>query len=329
MDEKLSQNQIDELLRAFSSGETSEIKQEPASVVREYDFRTPQKFSKDQLRSLEMMFDSFCRQLSSFLSGYLRTQVEINVASAEQVIFKEFTNTLGNPVIMGIVDFSPFKGSIFVELSCHTGYAIIDRVLGGPGHSLKRIRDFSEIEQILLERILNQTVGFLVEPWHNVETITPKLERLETNPQFAQVIAPNETTALVTLEIKIGGAQGFLNFVIPHMVIESHMDKLNSKHWFLQARNEENDSGYAEALEERLQKTNIPVKAIIGKTRITVGEFASLRPGDIITLDSFVDSDLIITIGDLYKFKGKPGVSRGKNAVRITSLIDEEELTGG
>ena len=332
MDEKLSQSQIDELLRAFSSGDPADAIQaapEPTKAAKEYDFRTPQKFSKEQLRSIELLYDTFARNLSNHLTGYLRVPTEISVASAEQVIFKEFSNTLVNPVIMSMINFHPLRGSIIMELSAHIGFAMIDRILGGPGMSIKKIREFSEIEVILLERLVNHMIGYLQEPWRNVVEITPRLERIETNAQFAQVIAPNETTALVTLEIKVGGLQGFLNFVIPHLVIEGYMANLNTRLWFTQRVADDDGEDYAGNLEEKLEKTVMPVKAIIGKTRITVGEFAALRVGDFITLDSYVDSDLIVSVGDLYKFKAKPGVSRGKNAIKITSLINEEELTGG
>jgi len=332
LDEKLSQSQIDELLKAFSSpggSETIQAVPEPTQIAKEYDFRNPQKFSKEQLRSIELIFDTFARNLSSYLTGYLRVPTEIAVASAEQVIFKEFSNTLVNPVIMSMVNFHPLRGTIIMELSAHIGFAMIDRILGGPGMSIKKIRDFSEIEVILLERLVNHTLGFLVEPWKNVVEITPRLEHIETNSQFAQVIAPNETTALVTLEIRVGGLQGFLNFVIPHLVIEAYMDRLNTRLWFMQNLHDDDVEDYAGNLEEKLERTIMPIRAIIGKTRITVGEFASLRVGDFITLDSYVDSDLIVTVGDQYKFKAKPGVSRGKNAIKITSLINEEELTGG
>jgi flagellar motor switch protein FliM len=330
MDEKLSQSQIDELLKAFSSGGdvAAAAVAEPVVAVKEYDFRNPQKFSKEQLRSLEMIFDNFCRVLSSFLTGYLRVSTELSVASAEQVIFKEFANTLANPIILAMVDFPPFKGSIIVELSAHIGYAIIDRILGGPGQTLKKIREFSQIEAILLERVLAQTLTYLIEPWHNVAEVNPRLDRIETNSQFAQVIAPNETTALVTLEIKLGGLQGFFNFVIPHMVIEPYMERLNTRHWFMQ-KVSDTDGDYAAVLEDKLEKTVVPVKALVGKTRITVQDFMGLGVGDIIKLDSFVDSDVIVTVGDLYKYKAKPGISRGKNAVKITSLIDKEELSNG
>jgi flagellar motor switch protein FliM len=330
MDEKLSQSQIDELLKAFAGGGDAAVAAvaEPVVSVKDYDFKNPQKFSKEQLRSLEMIFDNFCRTLSSFLTGYLRVSTELNVASAEQVIFKEFANALDNPIILAIVAFPPFKGSIIVQLSADIGYAIIDRILGGPGQRLKKIREFSQIESILLERVIRQTLTYLIEPWQNVADVRPDLERIETNSQFAQVIAPNETTALVALTIKIGGLEGLFNFVIPHMVIEPYMDRLNTRHWFMQKVSDV-EGDYAGTLEDRLEKTIVPVKAIVGKTRITVQEFAGLNVGDIIKLDSFVDADMIVTVGDLYKYKAKPGVSRGKNAVKITSLIDKEELSNG
>lgn len=332
MDEKLSQSQIDELLKAFSSGgvDIEQPAADAAKSVKGYDFRDPKKFSKEQLRSIELIFDGFARNLSSYLTGYLRVPTEINVSNAEQVIFKEFSNTLVNPVIMSMVNFGKnLRGTIVMELSAHVGFAMIDRILGGPGLALKRNREFTEIEVILLERIVNHTLGFLVEPWRNVVEIDPKLERIETNSQFAQVVAPNETTALVTLDIKVGELRGFMNFVIPHMVIETHMEKLNTRLWFMQKMQDDESANYTANLEDRLEKSMIPVKAIVGKTRITVGEFASLRVGDYLTLDSYVDSDMIITVGDLYKFKAKPGVSRGKNAIKITALLNEEELSSG
>jgi len=324
MGEILSQSEIDELLKSLASGGTAPTAIDtPKRAARDYDFMRPSKFSKEQLRSLEMIFDNYARVLSSFLTAFLRTTTHVEVSSAEQATYSEFNNALTNPVILSILEFTPLKGSVVLELSANLGYSIIDRILGGPGNTIAKMRDFSEIEKILLERVITQMISFLSEPWANVGAFKPRLERLETNLQFAQIIAPNEMTALVTLSIKIGSVEGFLNICIPHITIEPVMERLNTKLWF-STKNDEPDTSYAEDLEAQLERTKINIAAIIGRTRITVNDFVQLQPGDIIPLDSYINSDLQIMVGNLLKFHAKPGISRGKNAIQITSLVERE-----
>lgn len=326
----LSQAEIDALLAQLSSGDEDVIITPAASTkeARNYDFANPRKFNKEQLRTLENIFDIYARAVSSFLTGYLRTASHLEVASAEQILYRDFNLTLVNPVILSMVELTPLKGTTVVELSNNIGYAIIDRILGGPGLGLKKLRDFSEIEKILLERFMLQLLGFLPEPWENVLTIRPKLEKIETNSQFAQIISPNEMVALVVLNIKIGSAEGMLSFCLPHLVMEPIMEKLYTKFWYLQ-REEENKEAYRSKIEVELEKAMVPVSAVMGKTNIMVSEFVNLQVGDIIKLDSYTNSDVNVMIGNLTKFHAKPGISRGKNAIQITSLIEKEEKANG
>lgn len=324
MGEILSQSEIDDLLKSLSSGDPVINEEDEKKEAKSYNFARPSKFSKEQLRSLEIVFDNYSRMMSSFLTGYLRTTVNVELANAEQVTYSEFNNLLLNPVILSIVDFSPLKGSIILEMSANIGYSIIDRILGGPGIGMKKLRDFSDLEKILLERVIVQALSFIPETWENIAEIRPRLEKIETNSQFAQIISPNEMTALVTLTIKIGGIEGLINFCIPYMVIEPIMDRLNTKYWFSRAEDDE-ETTHAENIEIQLEKAEVKVSAIIGKTYINVIDFINLQAGDIIPLDSYVNSDLNIMVGNLLKFKGKPGVSRGKNAIQVTSLVDKEE----
>ncbi len=328
MSDILSQSEIDALLSALSNGDDNVVLNNDIEEkkVRTYNFARPSKFGKEQLRTLEVMFESFSRLASSFLTGYLRTATQIEVANAEQVTYNEFSNSLLNPVVLGIIDLgSPIlKGSVILDVSSNIGYAIIDRILGGSGDTLKKTREFTEIEKILLSRILSQIVSYLVEPWENVCHISPSLEKLETNSQFAQIISPNEMIALVSLSIKLGEVEGLINFCIPHLVIEPIMDKLNTKHWF-SSQEDEDLSVYRSKVEVGLEETKIPVSVVVGRTNITVDEFIDLQVGDVITLDSFVNSDFSVMIGNLLKFYAKPGISRGKNAVQITSLVGKEE----
>ncbi|NLL69643.1 MAG: flagellar motor switch protein FliM [Epulopiscium sp.] len=327
MGEVLSQSEIDELLKALDTGEldveeiqTTNQKQQ----LKNYDFTRPAKFAKEQLRTMEIIFENYARLLTTYLSGYLRTAVFIEVINAEAVTYSEFTNSLNNPVILGIVDFSPMKGSIIVELSSNIGYSIIDRVLGGPGVGIDKIREFSEIERILLERMMGQWLGLMREPWENVVDIYPRLEKIETNSQFAQIISPNEMIALLTLNIQLGEQEGLMNICIPHIVIEPYMERLNTKYWFTPIKQVE-DKEYHRFLEAKLETARIPVRAVLGQTHVTVGEFLQLQKGDIIRLDSYIDSDLKVMIGNLFKFRGRPGVHKNKNAIQITDVIREEE----
>lgn len=323
----LSQSEIDNLLKALDSGNTENIAietEKKEQIAKRYDFARPSKFNKEQLRTLELIFDNYSRMVSSFLTAYLRTPAHVEILNAEQMLYNEFNNSLVNPVILGLLSLRPFKGTTIMELSSNIGFAILDRLLGGPGISLKKVREFSEIEKILLERVISQLVAHLVEPWKGITTLKPTIEQIETNSQFAQIISPSEITALVTLSIKIGASEGFINFCLPHMVIEPIVEKLNTKHWFTK-HEDEGTFKFQGELEAKLQDTKVPITTIIGKTNITVNEFINLQVGDIITLDSYVDSDLGINIGNSLKFYGKPGINRGKNSIQITELIKKGE----
>lgn len=231
MGEVLSQNEIDSLLRALNDGEldVEEMKDVPEKQVKNYDFARPSKFSKEHLRTLEIIFEHYGRLISTNLPVYLRKSVQVEVMNSEAVTYSEFSNALSNPVLLGVVDMEPLNGNIILEVASNLGYAIVDRMLGGMGQPLDRSRDFSEIELLIIERILTVCVDLLNEPWQNVVEISPRLERIETNSQFAQIISPNEMIAIVTINVKIGEVEGLMNVCLPFMTLEPVMDKLNTK----------------------------------------------------------------------------------------------------
>ena len=331
MGDILSQSEIDALLEQLSRGDSeSAVVATPGAPkeARLYDFAHPNKFNKEQLRTLENIFENYGRTVSSFLTGYLRTTSTLEVSSVEQILYRDYNLALVNPVILSMLEFSPLKGTVMVELSNNIGYTMLDRILGGPGFGLKKMRDFSEIEKILLERVMLQLLTYLPEPWENIIKIKPRLEKVETNSQFAQIIGPNEMVALIVMNIKVGSSEGRMTFCFPHVVIEPIMDKLYTKYWFIQ-QEEEDKSIYRKNVEDDLEKVKVPVSAVIGKTNIMVNDFINLQVGDMIKLDSYITSDLNIMIGDMLKFQAKPGISRGKNAMQITALVEKEETTNG
>lgn len=326
MGEVLSQNEIDNLLAALSTGEldVDQMQESEEKQVKNYDFSRPTKFSKEHLRTLEIIFEHYSRLISTNLPVYLRKNVQVAVASSETVTFNEFTNALSNPVILGIINFAPLNGQIIIDLATNLGYAMLDRMLGGSGAPLEKNREFSEIELMIIQKILVMFTQLLREPWRNVIDINPVLQRLETNPQFAQVIAPNDMIAIVTLNMKIGEVEGFVNVCLPFFTLEDVMDKLNTKYWF-STMQENRDENYEDYIESLIRKVDIPIRAVLGKSTISVNDFMNLQVGDCIRLDSKVDDDMNIFVGNIKKFTALPGAEKDSYAVRITSVIREEE----
>lgn len=326
MGEVLSQNEIDNLLAALSTGELDmdQMQESKEKQVKNYDFKRPAKFSKEHLRTLEIIFEHYGRLLSTNLPVYLRKNIQVNVASSEAATFSEFTNSLSNPVILGIVNFQPLGGNIIIELATNLGFAMIDRMLGGAGVPLEKNRDFSEIELTIIEKIMVVCMQVMREPWKNVVDINPVMERIETNSQFAQVIAPSDMIAIVTLNVKIGEVEGFMNICLPYFTLEDIMDKLNTKYWF-STMQENNDENYEEYIETMIRRVDVPVKAVLGKSSLSVNDFINLQVGDIIRLDSRIDEELQIYVGNIKKFTALPGSNKEKYATRITSVIREGE----
>ncbi|MBP3203951.1 MAG: flagellar motor switch protein FliM [Lachnospiraceae bacterium] len=326
MGEVLSQSEIDNLLAALSTGEldVDNIQTGDEKQVKNYDFSRPTKFSKEHLRTLEIIYEHYGRLVSTNLPVYLRKNVQVTVASSETVTFSEFTNALSNPSILGIINFSPLNGTIIIDLATNLAYAMLDRMLGGMGIPLEKKREFSEIELSIIQKILVMLTQLLREPWKNVVDISPLLSRVETNPQFAQVIAPNDMIAIVTLNIKIGEVEGFINFCLPFFTLEEVMDRLNTKYWFASMQ-ENHDENYEEYIETLVRKVDVPIKAVLGKSYISVSDFLNLQVGDCIRLDARVENDMDVYVGNIRKFTALPGANNDSYAVQITSVIREED----
>lgn len=322
MSEVLSQSEIDALLSALNSGEISvnEIKDEKEEKkIREYNFKLPNKFAKDHTRTLQIMHENFARLLQTYLSGFLRALVQIEVISVDQLTYNEFCNSMPNPSVLTIVDFMPLSGQIIVELHTSVAFAMIEKILGGSGQAFERARGFTEIELTLIEKIMTQIIGFFRDPWKNVIDLKPKFKKIETNPQFTQIMSPNETVALVTLNIKVGSVEGMMHVCIPHLVIEPVIPKLSTKFWF-SGVSKEISSNDLKNIEKRIHTTLLPISVVLGETEITVKDFLDLNIGDVIPLATSANEDLKIFVGNRLKFLGKPGLKKNRVAVKITKI---------
>lgn len=333
MSDVMSQSEIDDLLSALNSGDVdvAEIQEDKKEKrVRKYDFLRPDKFAKEHLRTLEVIHENFSRLLNNFLSGYLRTFIEIEVLNAESLIYSEFANAISNPAILGIIDFSPLEGQMILDFSSDVAFTMIERVLGGTASGgLAEKRSLTEIEMTLIRTIIMKFINLLKEPWGNIIELRPKLDTIETNSQFAQVISPSESVALITLNLKIGETEGMINLCYPHNVLEPILPNLSSKLWFTQTGKKNLSDDERDALEKQVQKTKVDMKVELGNSFITVGEMLALGRGDVIVLDKKVSQELTVRVGEQVKFKGLPGKKNSNLAVRITEIFEEgDDLDG-
>lgn len=327
MGDILSQNEIDRLLQQLNTGELDVkefSKDTTEKKVRNHDFRRPSKFAKDHIRTLQIINENYARLITNFLSGYLRTLVQVDVQTVQALQYSEFTNSIANPAVLGIVDFNPLPGSVILEVNPSIAYSLIDRILGGKGVGMDKVRGFTEIELAILMRLISQILGLMREPWENVTKIRPSLDRIETNAQFAQLMSPNEMVALVTFTAKIGEVEGLLNICIPHMTVEPVMAKLSTKLWFSLIEKGSTDET-RQSIEYRVEETKIPITAILGRTNISVHDFLMLQQGDVLPLGTDVEGKIEVVVGNMLKFYGKPGARNKKVAVKITDVVREEE----
>lgn len=326
----LSQNEIDALLAALSSGEmdAEELKKEETQKkIRSYDFKRAVRFSKDHIRSLTRIHENFARYLTTYFSAQLRTFVQINVVQVEQLPYDEFIRSIPKMTILNIFEAEPLEGRMVLEVHPNVAFAMLDRLLGGLGTAPSKIGSLTEIETIIMERIFSRAFESLQEAWKTVVDINPRMEALETNPQFMQIVSPNETIALISLSTKIGDTSGMINLCIPHVVIEPIMPKLSVHHWFV-SQKKSRAPEEVEALRNRVNKAKLPIIAELGESQITVREFLGLSVGDVISLNKPVQEGLQIRVGDRLKYIGSPGTVKDRIAVQIDEIVSEgvEEL---
>lgn len=327
MADVLSQNEIDSLLTALSSGDVDveEMKKESEDQkIKEYDFRRPDKLSKEQMRTLQMINENLARLLTTILSTHLRAMVDFEVASIEQLSYEEFIRSLPEPTILGICDLEPFNGQFIFEINPDIGFVIIDRLFGGLGKGFDETRPFTDIEKVVLRKVINWFLNGFPEAWENIIRVDPKLREIESNPQFIQVVPSNDMTILITMQVKIANSEGLVNICIPYIMIEPIVDKLNAQQWFANTRQEQT-AQHIQSLKSRIQRAKIDVYAELGGTELTVTDLLYLQPNDVIRLDKKTDEKVDIKIGSHKKFKGVAGKHRKHVAVKVTDVIESGE----
>lgn len=333
MTEILSQDEIDALLNAISSGEVAE--DEYSSVgeqkkVKIYDFKRPDKFSKDQIRTLQMMHETFARLATTGLSAQLRALVHVHVAAVDQLTYEEFIRSIPNPTTLAVINMDPLRGSAILEIDPSISFTIIDRLFGGKGETAKISRELSKIEMSVMEGIIVRILGNMREAWSTVIDLRPRLGNIETNPQFAQVVPPNDMVVLINLETKIGEVEGLTNLCIPYITIEPIINKLSAQYWYSSIRKGELDENRA-IIQERLDQVQIPVIAEVGSVDISILDFMNLTVGDVVKLENTTTrSDMLVKVGERKKFKCLPGRVGNRLAIQIGDRVEDipDELLG-
>ncbi len=326
MTEILSQDEIDALLTAISTGEadtTDYTAVKEQRKVKIYDFRRPDKFSKDQIRTLQMMHETFARLTTTALSAQLRALVSVHVASVDQLTYEEFIRSIPNPTTLAVINMDPLKGSAVLEIDPSITFTIIDKLFGGTGESTKISRELTDIELSVMEGIIVRILGNLREAWSNVIDLRPRLGNIETNPQFAQIVPPNDMVVLVTLETKVGEVEGMMNLCIPYITIEPVISKLSAQYWYSSIRKGATDENAA-IIQSRLEAVELPIVVEVGEVEINLEELLAIQAGDVIKLpNTKINSDMILKVGGRKKYKCRPGVIGNRVAVQIGEKIED------
>ena len=325
----LSQSEIDELLLALASGQDLPAEPEAEEVsgqVRKYDFRTANKFSKEQIRMLHFIYENYAGRLSTFLSGALRAMCEVKVVSIEEQTFSEFSNSLPSPTFLAIANMPPLAGTVLFEISAQVAYEIVSCLLGGAGGLVEQAgKPFTEIEISILTRVSTQMLLYMKESWERITKISPTIDRVETSPQFAQIVAGSEPISIITMSVTIGEVSDIINLCIPHLAIQPIAKKLDTKLWYNERSSYTSNEGMAfdGQLSPRISTTELTLHALFNTTRATVGDILNLQVGDVIRVDHPLSANINVLVEHIPKFKGSLGQKGKQLSVKVSEIIRE------
>lgn len=287
-----------------------------------YNFRRPDKFSKDHLRALQDVHREFSRQISLVLTAYLRMHIEIDVVSTDQLTYDEFMRSMPSPITIGIFELNPLPGQILLGVSFEVLSCIVDRMLGGVGISENRQRELTDIEEALAKKVIERTVKTLESAWSGIIPVQAEVVGLDNSYQMIQVATSGEIVALITFEVQIAGKYfGLISLCFPYPVLENVLAHLSTQHIF-------QTKGIVATTEERqkmIQKLNtskVDLSVIYGSCDISLTEFLDIKEGDIIKLENKLNEDLVVMVNEEKKFFARPGTMKNNVCIKITDRYD-------
>ena len=327
MSEVLSQHEIDALLSAISSGdmEVEEIRsQEEERSVKVYDFKRALRFSKDQMRNLTRIHEQFARVLTTHFSAQLRTYVQFTVNTVEQLPYDEFIHSIPNMTLINLVNLKPLDGKVIFEVNPNIAYAMLDRLLGGPGEGMNKIENLTEIETRILTQLFKRAFVQYGEAWESITELEAEYDDLEINPQFLQLVSPNETVILVSIYVTVGEVSGTLNVCLPFVTLEPIIPKLSSHFWMQQEKRKAVDNQESEQMQTQLMGSIVDLKAVLGQTELSFGELLHLEVGDCLSLKTRTSDPVELFVDDRKMFKARPGLNGKHLALQVIQRIEEE-----
>ena len=283
------------------------------------------KFSKDHLKALQDIHKEFSRQLSLILSTYLRLNTEIDVVSVDQLTYDEFVRSLPNPVTIGVFELNPLPGQILFGISHEITSSIVDRMLGGIGHSETKARDLTDIEEALAKRVFDKIIKTLEKSWKSIFPVRGAVVGIDNNSILSQLASPGEVVALITLEIQLANKySGLLSLCFPYPVLETVIEQLNTQQIY-QTKGKTSSMEDKQKILNKLSNTNVKINVMLGSTDITIGDFIDLKIGDVIRLENSINDKLVIKVNNIPKFLGRPGTKKNKIAINIIDKIKQND----
>jgi len=326
----LSQEEVDLLLNAVSEGGVEAgISEEGHGAQRSdrdasaYDFRRPERVSKEQLKGLQSLFENFARELGIMMPPFLRTVVRVDLVSIDQLTYDEFILSVSRPTALSVLNMNPLEGNAVIELNPPLVFPIVDRILGGKGMPLGEPRELTEIENRIVHRIVLMILEGLRRSWEALITFDIKVETQESDPLMVQIVAGSEMTILVGYEIHVGEAVGSMNMCIPLMVLNPVLDQITQQTRYMRRLSPEIAAMTRLLICRAIGKAKTTVDGVLGHTTMTLDEVIKLRIGDIIQLDSSVTEPINVEVGGIARMKAQPGKRGEQSAIQISSLTKD------
>lgn len=286
-----------------------------------YDFRRPDKFSKEQLRTLQMIHDTFARHAATGLSAYLRSPVSIDLISLEQIPYEEYLKGI-NTSVFAIMSVPPLTGNTLLEVEFPVVFSMVDRLLGGPGRGTNR-NTLTDIERPLVKQMIEKVFSAFKTAWESVVIINPTIETLETTSQFVQIAPPNDIVVTILFEIRVGDQRGAMSICVPYLVLKPITSKLSAQKWFVSS-SRKNTPSSRRLLSQQVANTRVDCAVLLGKSRLTVRDFLSVQPGDVIRLNQDTRDPLTFLVSKNPKFLGTPATSGRRLVFSVTGLYPQE-----
>ncbi|GJM19319.1 MAG: hypothetical protein DHS20C14_15320 [Phycisphaeraceae bacterium] len=335
MPDEVAQNETEAVLGGFEAGDDPDTpvrliftrdKRDTSDVeVIPYDFKRPERVSKDQMRALQTLHESFARNFGASLSGFLRTIVEVRVATCEQMTYGEFIAGLPNPTSFNLIKADELEGQICLEISPLIIYPIIDRLLGGTSQDLFiPQRPMTQIEGRLVSNITSRGLTALSEAWEGVRKLQFEVSATESNPQLVQIVPPNEVVVVVGLETRMSNRAGTMNLCIPYNVIEPVMGELAAQSWFSVARGDL-DHKIEQSITRNLSRAPVNVSAVIAETTISLRDLAEMQVGDLIATERPATHPAVLYVEGEPKYCGHVGRFKDARALRIERAIKADD----